>query len=165
MKYFIITASFSPTTTLSEALITLHQSFAASPSQSFAYPHRIRRIKSKMAPKKKVERAATENISLGPQVREGKHPFPSQTPANHYLAYRDEKLTFSQQVNSSSALLAFLLPSMTPSSMSPISRKRSNMQIHNWLSRAVRLRNVALEHRLIWVIPVAAKPSLVSPVA
>lgn len=26
-----------------------------------------------MAPKKKVERAATENISLGPQVREGKY--------------------------------------------------------------------------------------------
>lgn len=29
-----------------------------------------------MPPKKKVERAATENISLGPQVREGEHTVP-----------------------------------------------------------------------------------------
>ena len=31
-----------------------------------------------MPPKKKVERAATENISLGPQVREGQQPLPPQ---------------------------------------------------------------------------------------
>ena len=30
-----------------------------------------------MAPKKKVERAATENISLGPQVREGQLHLPN----------------------------------------------------------------------------------------
>ena len=36
-----------------------------------------------MPPKKKVERAATENISLGPQVREGAHhPGILQHPAN-----------------------------------------------------------------------------------
>jgi small subunit ribosomal protein S14e len=43
-----------------------------------------------MPPKKKVERAATENISLGPQVREGKSSPPNNshsicTSANPFL--------------------------------------------------------------------------------
>ena len=39
----------------------------------------------KMPPKKKVERAATENISLGPQVREGESTerHHEHTMANH----------------------------------------------------------------------------------
>ena len=66
-----------------------------------------------MPPKKKVERAATENISLGPQVREGQHA-PLQ-PFSRVL------LTTSLQVNSSSASLAYLHHSMIPLSTSPIS--------------------------------------------
>jgi hypothetical protein len=37
-----------------------------------------------MPPKKKVERAATENISLGPQVREGMHTAVLQSKKSEY---------------------------------------------------------------------------------
>ncbi len=70
-----------------------------------------------MPPKKKVERAATENISLGPQVREGQSPM-TLVPAAQKL-YNSKPPT--SQVNSSSASPASSLPSTTPSSMSQIS--------------------------------------------
>jgi hypothetical protein len=66
----------------------------------------------KMPPKKKVERPATENISLGPQVREGAHV---QKPSKFALAN-----SFSQ-VKWCLASLVSSLPSTIPSSMSPIS--------------------------------------------
>lgn len=47
-----------------------------------------------MPPKKKVERAATENISLGPQVREGQRtPLPSLSP-NLLTIFRTGELVF-----------------------------------------------------------------------
>lgn len=86
-----------------------------------------------MPPKKKVERAATENISLGPQVREGKQLLPPWDLTISEDLYRGEELTILEQGNSSSVLLAYLLPSTTPLSMSPISRKRLHLQNRNWL--------------------------------
>lgn len=63
-----------------------------------------------MPPKKKVERAATENISLGPQVREGA-----------YLPGICNTQLIQSQVNSSLAWPASSRPSTIPSSMLPIS--------------------------------------------
>ena len=62
-----------------------------------------------MPPKKKVERAATENISLGPQVREGKSDTcPSFLDANKPILQAN--LSLVSPVSSH--------PSMIPSSVS-----------------------------------------------
>lgn len=64
-----------------------------------------------MPPKKKVERAATENISLGPQVREGK---PDNCPS--FLNANRPVL----QANLSLVLPVSSHPSMIPSSVSTL---------------------------------------------
>ena len=64
-----------------------------------------------MPPKKKVERAATENISLGPQVREGK---PDTCPS-----FLDAKRPILQ-ANLSLVLPVSSRPSMIPSSVSTL---------------------------------------------
>ena len=71
-----------------------------------------------MPPKKKVERAATENISLGPQVREGEFA-PAEFPK--WGGRRVHTNSTRKQVNSSLASPASLPLSTIPLSMSPIS--------------------------------------------
>jgi predicted component of type VI protein secretion system len=108
---------------------------------------------AKMAPKKKVERTAQENISLGPQVREGLHESPFTQPAR-------QSLTSNPQASSSSASHASSPPSTTPSSTSPISR--TSLQSHEQEVQSgtrTHKRGAEMVHRLTWVIPAAAKPS------
>ena len=81
-----------------------------------------------MPPKKKVERAATENISLGPQVREGEspltyNPIQSATPL----------IALPSQVNSSLVSLAYSPLSTIPSSMLPISGSSRNHTIYYYI--------------------------------
>jgi len=83
-----------------------------------------------MPPKKKVERAATENISLGPQVREGK-----SSPPNNPIQPAPQLIPSSSQVSSFLASPAYSPLSTTHSSMSPIS---GSSELHNILLQRVR---------------------------
>ena len=71
-----------------------------------------------MPPKKKVERGAQENISLGPQVREGNAGLEQAIEKDNIVL----TALFYLQVNSFSASPESLPPSTTPSCMSPIFR-------------------------------------------
>lgn len=78
-----------------------------------------------MPPKKKVERAATENISLGPQVRDGQSPHPKPHPENPSFVWEHSKtLTHGPspiQVNSSSVSPVYSLHLTIPLFTSQIS--------------------------------------------
>lgn len=107
-----------------------------------------------MPPKKKVERAATENISLGPQVREGK--------TGSFQTGRS-KTNKPAQVNSSLALPVSSHPSTIPLSMSPISGESQERDGYVWVEASVlgEHGHNMVQRLTFWVIPVAAKPSAV----
>ena len=78
------TRSLAPTAQLFRCIIP-------NPTKHQHCDHRPRQYSVEMPPKKKVERPAQENISLGPQVREGRSieiisPFPPPCFVLHYTA-------------------------------------------------------------------------------
>lgn len=98
---------------------------------------------------KKAPAAAPENVSLGPQVREGKRSstyLSEAANANH------------TQVNSFSESPASSHPSTTPSSMSPISGSSGHSPHHDVCQQTARYIE-AIQRLIFWVIPVAAKRS------
>lgn len=112
-----------------------------------------------MAPKQKVSKPANENVSLGPLVGDGTYFSPQ---------FRDRSIVLINilQASSSSALPVSLHLSMIPSFTSPISGSSSiDLPVikDNNVYKIYKIREKTT-WLIFWVIPVAAKPSAVSPV-
>lgn len=90
---------------------------------------------TKMAPPKRTTKPAQENISLGPQVREGKSALPRFAVSRLFA----NQLLTRLQASSCSALPASSPRSTTPSSTSPISRTYTHEITQRWNGAAKRI--------------------------
>lgn len=106
-----------------------------------------------MAPKKKVERGAQENISLGPQVREGIRLSQSSDPTRSITDIRFSRRARLRRCTHLRLVQRHLRPChRSLVRLKNKQPKKSCINTHNMRHEMV--------HRLTWVIPAAAKPSL-----
>lgn len=122
-----------------------------------------------MPPKKKVERAATENISLGPQVREGQYnhrrtPIPPRKfpPCVGDIARSDSKTIpqTGELVFGVARIFASFNDTFVHVTDLRFVQRHHQMDLKRNRRREVKYLRVGLT---FWVIPVAVKPLPVLP--